>query len=360
MSSYGDLTEGEQAHWNEYTNLRQISDWPGFDDAQDDRRAYARAWLQDRRAQLWHDLNDEPIDEEANAANKRAQRYDFLKDENLNTGAPKHEVRLPCSGLATDTEKVYIEEREVYLAFGSTTDAQKARKQANVDWLVERRKSLWHLMEDEPEGNEANDRENRYDNLCIATHHGEAYEDWAATHNKWGEPEGGSSGTGRQAAMDHLDRRVGYTESPPDSNQDNRSDGIKTSQVHCGDGATYLIGQPWCGCWCYYAAESGEVKGINPNLASVAYIEDAAKQGLACFRGWTTDRSKVQRGDFAVISGYGVHVETVRGFDGSTTLTYGGNTSSGSSGSQSNGGGAYERARSSGEVRGYALVDYPG
>jgi hypothetical protein len=229
MSSYGDLTEGEQAHWNEYTNLRQISDWPGFDDAQDDRRAYARAWLQDRRAQLWHDLNDEPIDEEANAANKRAQRYDFLKDENLNTGAPKHEVRLPCSGLATDTEKVYIEEREVYLAFGSTTDAQKARKQANVDWLVERRKSLWHLMEDEPEGNEANDRENRYDNLCIATHHGEAYEDWAATHNKWGEPEGGSSGTGRQAAMDHLDRRVGYTESPPDSNQDNRSDGIKTS-----------------------------------------------------------------------------------------------------------------------------------
>ena len=59
-------------------------------------------------------------------------------------------------------------------------------------------------------------------------------------------------------------------------------------------------------------------------------------------------------------AGYGVHVEMVRGFDGSNTLTWGGNTSPGSSGSQSNGGGAYKRTRSPGEVRGYALVDYPG
>jgi hypothetical protein len=67
----------------------------------------------------------------------------------------------------------------------------------------------------------------------------------------------------------------------------------------------------------------------------------------------------VTRGDLAVIGGYGVHVETVRGFDGSNTLTYGGNTSGTHEGSQSNGNGAYKRSRSSGEVRGYALVDYP-
>jgi hypothetical protein len=95
-------------------------------------------------------------------------------------------------------------------------------------------------------------------------------------------------------------------------------------------------------------------------MASVAQIEDYARAGQKCYRGWTTDRSKVQRGDLAVISGYGVHVETVRGFDGSNTLTYGGNTSSGSSGSQSNGGGAYKRTRTPSEVRGYALMDYPG
>src|SRR4051812_47177488 len=139
---YGDLTEGEQAHWNEYTNLRGISDWPGFDAAQDERRAASRAWLQERR-QYIYDLaegNVEGTEAGWDVADRKA-RYDFLADANLNRGAPKHEVRLPCSGTATDTEKVYVEEREVYLAFGSTTDAQKARKQANVDWLVERRKS---------------------------------------------------------------------------------------------------------------------------------------------------------------------------------------------------------------------------
>ena len=68
----------------------------------------------------------------------------------------------------------------------------------------------------------------------------------------------------------------------------------------------------------------------------------------------------MKAGDLVVIGGYGVHVEMVRGFDGNNTLTYGGNTSPGSSGSQSNGGGAYSRSRTSGEVRGYALVRYPG
>ena len=60
----------------------------------------------------------------------------------------------------------------------------------------------------------------------------------------------------------------------------------------------------------------------------------------------------MQPGDAVVIGGYGQHVETVRGFSGSTTLTYGGNTSAGSSGSQSNGGGAYARTRCPSEVRG--------
>ena len=93
-------------------------------------------------------------------------------------------------------------------------------------------------------------------------------------------------------------------------------------------------------------------------MASVAQIEDYARQAAKCYRGWTTDRSKVAKGDLAIIGGYGVHVETVRGFSGSNTLTYGGNTSPGTSGSQSNGGGAYARTRFSSEVRGYALVDF--
>ena len=40
----------------------------------------------------------------------------------------------------------------------------------------------------------------------------------------------------RQIALDHLAARVGYTESPPDSNCDSRSDGIRTAQDRTAGG----------------------------------------------------------------------------------------------------------------------------
>jgi hypothetical protein len=170
------------------------------------------------------------------------------------------------------------------------------------------------------------------------------------------------SGDPRSKALDHLARRVGYTEQPDGSNSDSRSDGIRTSQRHTAGGGTWLDGQPWCGCWAYYALETAGVQGIDSHLASVAQIEDYAKQGAKCYRGWTTDRGRAQVGDLVVVGGYGVHVETVRAkLQGDGGLpTYGGNTSPGSGGSQSNGGGAYARVRYSGECRGVALVRYPG
>jgi hypothetical protein len=160
----------------------------------------------------------------------------------------------------------------------------------------------------------------------------------------------------REVVMDHHAERLGYTESPAGSTCDSRSDGIRTAQDHTAGGGTWLRYQPWCGCWVYYGLEAAGVKRLDSSLASVASIEDAARAGSKCWRGWTTDRSKVQPGDAVVIGGYGQHVGTVRGFSGSNTLTYEGNTSPGSSGSQSNGGGAYARTRYPSEVRGYALV----
>ena len=167
------------------------------------------------------------------------------------------------------------------------------------------------------------------------------------------------SGNPRQAALDWLESKVGITEDPAGSNCDSREDGIRRAQDECAGGGTWLRYQPWCGCWVFRALQVAGVKGIDSSLASVASIEDAARAGTKCWRGWTTDRSKVQPGDAVVVGGYGVHVETVRGFSGSSTLTYGGNTSPGTSGSQSNGGGAYARTRYSSEVRGYALAEYP-
>jgi peptidoglycan hydrolase-like protein with peptidoglycan-binding domain len=173
---------------------------------------------------------------------------------------------------------------------------------------------------------------------------------------------GGDSGSGREAVMKHHQKREGYTEQPAGSNSDNRSDGIRKAQLETAGGGDWLLYQPWCGCWCFYGLEAGEVQGLGSWMASVASIEDYAKQKAGCFRGWTTDRSKVKKGDLAVIGGYGVHVETVRGFSGSSTLTWGGNTSAENDpgGSQSDGGGAYARTRAPSEVRGYALVRFPG
>jgi hypothetical protein len=360
MSTHYDLlTEGEQAHWDEYATLRSISDWAGFTEDQDEHRADARGWLQEKRKEIWRLAQPAPEgDGQGWDHAHRRERYETLKDEHLNSSTvQRKETTLPAS-YALDSERAVIEEREIWFQIDSTTDAQKARKQACTDWLIAQRKQLWHLMQDDPERNEGNHRQQRYENLCIATKYGSAYESWDTTHDQYGKSQ--TAGSSRQTAMDHLERRVGYTESPPNSNTDDRSDGIKASQRATADGATWLDYEPWCGCWCYYAAEAAGVAGIDSHMASVAQIEDYARAGQKCYRGWTTDRSKVQRGDLVVISGYGVHVETVRGFDGSNTLTYGGNTSSGSSGSQSNGGGAYKRSRTPSEVRGYALMDYPG
>jgi hypothetical protein len=353
------LTEGEQAHWDEYATLRAISDWAGFTEDQDERRADARGWLQEKRQEIWRLAQPEPKgDGQGWDHADRRERYETLKDENLNGATvQRKETTLPAKN-ALDSERAVIEEREIWWQISSTTDAQKARKQACTDWLISQRKEVWHLMQDDPERNEANHRQDRYDNLSIATKHGSAYETWDAEHDQYGKSQSG--GSSRQVAMDHLEKRDGYTENPANSNSDSRSDGIKASQTACADGGTWLHYEPWCGCWCFYAAEAAGVAGIDSHMASVAQIEDYARAGQKCYRGWTTDRSKVQRGDLAVIGGYGVHVETVRGFDGSNTLTYGGNTSPSSSGSQSNGGGAFKRSRSPGEVRGYALMDYPG
>jgi hypothetical protein len=179
MSTHYDLlTEGEQAHWDEYATLRAISDWAGFTEDQDERRADARGWLQAKRKEIWRLAQPASEGGDGNGWDHadRRERYETLKDENLNSSTvQRKETTLPASN-ALDSERAVIEEREIWFQIDSTTDAQKARKQACTDWLIAQRKQLWHLMQDDPERNEANHRQQRYDNLCIATKYGSAYE----------------------------------------------------------------------------------------------------------------------------------------------------------------------------------------
>lgn len=352
------LTDGEQNSSDEYCGGVALMDWAGYDGKQEQRRKDAWHWLNDRYDELVAEIKSSSSDE--NKKNNRYDRRDYL-DSVVNGNNRKIHRKGPNypAGHATDNEAVYIEEREYYLAWNSAYDAQKQRKLDNLHYLEEARKELWRRAEgsepsDAGPGWDKNNRTERYDNLCIATHYGSAWAEWEASG---GESGGSSGGNWRDKSAKWHDGHLGITESPPDSNCDSRSDGIRTSQDGCANG-TWLRNQPWCGCWAWsglYAA--GKVKKGDSWLASVASIEDYAKAGKGPFKGWTTDGTKAKKGDLVVLFGRGQHVGTIRSVDSNYAYTWEGNTSSGSGGSQSNGGGSYKRSRSrSSETYGYALV----
>jgi hypothetical protein len=277
-----DLTDNEKTSCDELNGHRAISDWPGYPPEMTTRAKGAKAWLEDRLADIKKEISSSSNDE--NHAQHRYNRRDYIKavinadERTIHNHGPSYP-----SGHATENEDVYIEEREYYLGWSTQYEAQKERKLANLDWLEERRKYVWNCAEgnvdDVEPGWKVNHRQERYDNLQIATHYGSAWEEWQKE-----EASGGSSGGGnwRDKSGSWHDKHLGITESPADSNCDSRSDGIRTSQDGCANG-TWLRYQPWCGCWAWsglYAA--GKVKKGDSWMASVASIEDYAKASSSC------------------------------------------------------------------------------
>lgn len=175
--------------------------------------------------------------------------------------------------------------------------------------------------------------------------------------------------TPRGKALRWLTNHRGLTEQPAGSNWDNRKDGIAAAIKRCG----FTFPVPWCGVWHYNALRAAGVKGISSRQASVALIEDDARAKRAPYsHGWLPSPARtgkhwksVFRGDAVVLFGYGVHVETLRDCSWryrmlGVIVTDAGNTSSGVTGSQSNGGGSYKRKRRISDIRGIARVDFPG
>lgn len=177
--------------------------------------------------------------------------------------------------------------------------------------------------------------------------------------------------TSRGKALRWLSTHRGITEQPSGSNSDGRKDGIHHAQRTCANGAAFLDHAPWCGVWHYMALRAAGVNGITSRQASVAFIEDDARAKRAPYgHGWVTTADgnwpkKVLRGDAVVLFGRGIHVETVR----STAWLYrklgyivtdGGNTTSGNSGDQANGGGSFKRKRRIADIHGFGRVNYPG
>jgi hypothetical protein len=353
------LWNQEKDTCEEYTAHRRIMDWKAYDADQEKRRKDAWHWLDDRIKALQAGKNASEKAEDTKA------RINYMKAvldgyDVLHYDAPDYP-----NDHAWDVERVYIKERTYYVSISTDYDAQKNRKTDQLDWLRERRQRVWREAEgtvktDAGPGWDKKHRKQRYENLCIASHYGTPWEQWQAGTYEPSEPEKPKANW-RDKSADWHNAHLGITEDPPNSNSDNRKDGIRHAQDTCANG-TWLRNQPWCGVWAFmglYAAGLAK-PGTHSWMASVASIEDKARAGAAPFRGWTTDGSKAKKGDLVVLFGRGVHVGTVREITSSTCRTWEGNTSSGSSGSQSNGGGSYKRDRSrSGETYGYALVRDP-
>lgn len=349
--NYNKLTDGEKAYWDIYTRLRELSDWSGFSDAQKKVKDAARDWLVEKRKEIWRlaqPLADGGDGKGWDVSNRR-ERYEQLKDDKLNNGTCRRLCQLPTNG-GTPSEKAGISEREMWWRVSSVNDETKAWRQSNADWATNTRKQLWHLAEEDTW--DTNDRQLRYDNLCVATKHGSPYDDWAKSHDTTtgaAKPTSGTSSRGK--AVSNARSYVGVSESPANSNKGAPEPSGWQKRVMGFDG------QPWCACFTTCMAWDVGVKGSAS--AGVQVCMDMAKKGQGMYRGWTTDPGSVQRGDHAVIGCSTCHIGMVADSD-NPYHTIEGNTSPSSSGSQYNGGCVAEKTRGKSEIIGWCLVDYPG
>lgn len=155
--------------------------------------------------------------------------------------------------------------------------------------------------------------------------------------------------TSGQKVMAWAKKQVGTTESPAGSNW-----GPQIGEWIKYTGYTGPVF--WCGCFaCYGVCNIGKAKiPVRIRLGYTGYITADANAGV---NGLTAvPFSSARAGDIVVYSFD--HIGLVDRVDGDTLYTVEGNTSSGSSGSQSNGGGVFARVRSRADVVTIARPNY--
>ena len=352
MASYYDLQQSEREFWNVKGRLREIeNNIPGGRTPEQDKRNTAvRDWLDARRREI-----EAAAKRDGWNKNNRRDRHAQLAPAKLDKAECQVMCELP-SGNATDTEQAYIAERKAWWRVDTEGQdkLQKLKKQ-NYDWLVGRRKYIWQLAEGKVDGEQPGwdraNREQRYENLCVATRYGGPWDEWKKTHNVFtGEakapPDGGK--TGRDAAVKNARSHLGTREKPLGSNRGTPQPSGWQKRVYGGDGV------PWCACFTTCMAWDAGVKGSGS--AGVIVCVDLARRGQGIYRGWTTDPSKVRKGDHAVVGSTSTHIEMVID-DNNARHTIGGNTSGSYNGSQANGDGVYERHRGA-DVVGWCLVRF--
>jgi len=135
--------------------------------------------------------------------------------------------------------------------------------------------------------------------------------------------------------------QIGIVESPAGSNQ------VKYSNW-------YGMRGPWCAMFVSWCANQA---GIKFRYAYCPYIEDDARAGRNNLS--LVGASAVKPGDIALFhfgSGIAKHVGIVEKVSGGSVTCIEGNTASGDSGSQDNGGGVYSRTRPLSHVRHFVRI----
>lgn len=158
--------------------------------------------------------------------------------------------------------------------------------------------------------------------------------------------------SGGDAAVRWALDQVGKTESPYGSNW---GEPIQSWIQNCG----YTSPVPWCGCFAREAAvdHGGADIPADYRMGYAGYIADDARTGSNGFQAVSFDDARP--GDVLVFWGTAHIGLCVEAPSGDSIQTVEGNTSSGTSGSQSNGGGVYRRTRSRSDVTVVARPDYP-
>jgi hypothetical protein len=137
-------------------------------------------------------------------------------------------------------------------------------------------------------------------------------------------------GHGPKAAIAYARKHVGLTE----IGQSNRGPLIDRWERFCS-----VIGAPWCGCFCNACLMAAGFPA-QPFLRFCPWIEGRAKSGEG---GWSWhSMSQARPGDLIL---YGAGTAEHVGLYVGSGVTIEGNTSSGTGGSQANGGGVYVRRR---------------
>lgn len=161
------------------------------------------------------------------------------------------------------------------------------------------------------------------------------------------------STTAAGKAINYAQLYVGTIEDPGRPN--------RGPQVDKWQRAVDMIGQPWCGAFAFCAVRAGGVKGLSWRMRYTPYIVDDARRGVnGMLKLVPLNEARV--GDLLLYNWDGGAVDHVGLFlsrDKFGIHAIEGNTTSGSAGDQSNGGGVWRRTRQPNQVQYVARPRYP-